>query len=76
MKKPRGDNQQKILEFIRTARDKGFFGENSTHCIYSPDADLFLLSLSTRLKNIYIIREEYVWSRSVRLLLFRKLKHI
>lgn len=52
---------------MRIARDKGFFNENSTHCVYSPDADLFLLMLSTRINNIYIIREEFVWSKSVQI---------
>lgn len=57
-----GEGEQKIMEFLRACIKKNFFPKQTTHCIYSPDADFFLLSLSTRLKNITIIREEFAWS--------------
>ena len=60
-----GEGEQKILEFIRMAQNKNLFNPLSTHCVYSPDADLFLLMFSTRLPNIYIIREEFLWSKNV-----------
>jgi len=57
-----GEGEQKIMEFLRSCIKKNFFPKETTHCVYSPDADFFLLSLSTRLKYVTIIREEFAWS--------------
>ena len=57
-----GEGEQKIMEFLRACIKKNYFPKETTHCIYSPDADFFLLSLSSRLKNISIIREEFAWA--------------
>jgi len=37
-------------------KDKNF-DENWTHCFFSPDADMIILGLLTRIKNIVIIRQ-------------------
>lgn len=57
-----GEGEQKIMEFMRACIKKNMFPKQTTHCIYSPDADFFLLSLSTRLKYVALIREEFAWS--------------
>jgi 5'-3' exonuclease len=33
------------------------FDENWTHCFFSPDADMIILGLLTKIKNVVILRE-------------------
>lgn len=47
-----GEGEHKIIKFIRELQKTD---KISTHCIFSPDADLIMLSLS--LNNIHILRE-------------------
>ena len=46
------------MDFLRYSRDKKLFNEDTTHCIYSPDADVILLTLTLGIEYTAIIRED------------------
>lgn len=49
-----GEGEQKIFDYIRNYEISGY----GTHIIYGLDADLIILSLISRLKGIYLLREK------------------
>jgi 5'-3' exoribonuclease 1 len=55
-----GEGEHKIMEWIRS--NKNQFSPNDCHCLYGADADLIMLGLTLPMKNICIIREEYIHS--------------
>lgn len=48
-----GEGEHKLLAYIRKNQDA-----NITFCIYSPDADLFMLALATHHQKFFILRED------------------
>lgn len=52
-----GEEEHKILEWIRSWKQSKDFNINESHCIYSNDADLIFLALSTHLPKMLILRE-------------------
>lgn len=56
-----GEGEHKFFNYLREEMDKPDFDRFSTHCIFSPDADLVFLTLQTGLKNFYIMREWTSW---------------
>lgn len=59
-----GEGEHKIMEWIRGWRQSPQFDINESHCIYSNDADLVFLALSTHLPNILVLREVNNWNDS------------
>lgn len=49
-----GEGEQKIFDYVRNFEISGY----GAHIIYGLDADLIILSLISRLKGIYLIREK------------------
>jgi 5'-3' exoribonuclease 1 len=49
-----GEGEHKIMDWIRQHREEGL---SRRHCIYSPDADIFMLSLITHEPYTMILRE-------------------
>jgi 5'-3' exoribonuclease 1 len=49
-----GEGEQKIFDYVRDFEISGY----GAHVIYGLDADLIILSLISRLKGIYLIREK------------------
>ena len=41
-----GEGQHKIMEYLRFGKKNQLFNANTTHCVYSPDADVILLTLA------------------------------
>ncbi|EAY05535.1 XRN 5'-3' exonuclease N-terminus family protein [Trichomonas vaginalis G3] len=56
-----GEGEHKFFNYIREIRKTADYDPNSTHCIYSPDADLIFLALQSKEKYIYIMREWDAW---------------
>lgn len=52
-----GEGEHKMLKFIRNLRNTPDYNPDWTHVIYSVDADLIMLGLSTHIKNMGILRE-------------------
>jgi len=52
-----GEGEHKLLEYIRKMKKAKNFNPNEVFCIYGQDADLIMLSLTTHLRNILILRE-------------------
>ena len=52
-----GEGEHKIQDFLRTQGGKG--APHETHVIFGQDADLFLLSMMRKQKNIFILRDEF-----------------
>jgi 5'-3' exonuclease len=50
-----GEGEHKLINYIRKHGNR-----NESYCIHGLDADLIMLSLGTRLKHIYILRDELV----------------
>lgn len=46
------------MDFLRQSKRLQLFDPTSTHCVYSADADVILLSVSLNIENICIIRED------------------
>ena len=46
------------MDFLRHSKRLQLFEPTSTHCVYSADADVILLSISLNIENICIIRED------------------
>ena len=53
-----GEGEHKLIEFLRFGKETKLFGEDATHCVYSPDADVILLTLALDLEYICIIKED------------------
>jgi 5'-3' exoribonuclease 1 len=53
-----GEGEHKIMDFLRYAKGNELFNKNTTHCVYSPDADVILLTLAMNLDYICIIKED------------------
>lgn len=51
-----GEGEHKILDYIRGMSDEQ--KENETHCIWGPDGDLFMLTLSSHIKEMYLFRND------------------
>lgn len=49
-----GEGEQKIFDYVRNYEISGY----GSHIIYGLDADLIILSLISRLKGIYLLREK------------------
>lgn len=49
-----GEGEQKIFDYVRSYEISGY----GSHIIYGLDADLIILSLVSRLKGIYLLREK------------------
>lgn len=56
-----GEGEHKFFNFIRSNIQSKNITENTSHCIYSPDADLLFLGLQTRQPYFYILREWDGW---------------
>ena len=61
-----GEGEHKILHYIREIKKDPKFDTNWAHCIYSPDADMIILGLLTRLENIFIIRPSFNYNHSTK----------
>lgn len=53
-----GEGEHKIMEFLRMSKAEKVYPESATHCIYSADADVILLSLSLAMPNVCLVRED------------------
>jgi 5'-3' exoribonuclease 1 len=53
-----GEGEHKIMDFLRYSKQIELFNKNTTHCVYSPDADVILLTLTLNLDYICIIKED------------------
>lgn len=53
-----GEGEHKILDFIRErCQFDEEFKNKQSHCIFSPDGDLFMLTLALDVKEIYLFRQ-------------------
>jgi 5'-3' exoribonuclease 2 len=53
-----GEGEHKLIDFMRRSRQHRPAGTREPrHCLYGSDADLVLLALATRERNVLIIRE-------------------
>lgn len=46
------------MDFLRYSKQIELFNKNTTHCVYSPDADVILLTLTLGLDYICLIKED------------------
>lgn len=46
------------MDFLRYSKRGGLFPPTTTHCVYSPDADVILLTLALNIENICVIKED------------------
>lgn len=46
------------MDFLRHSKRLQLFDPKSTHCVYSADADVILLTISLNIENICIVRED------------------
>jgi 5'-3' exoribonuclease 1 len=53
-----GEGEHKIMDFLRHSKRMKLFEPTQTHCVYSADADVILLTLSLNMDNMCIIRED------------------
>lgn len=53
-----GEGEHKIMDFLRYSKRGGLFTPTTTHCVYSPDADVILLTLALNIENICVIKED------------------
>ena len=53
-----GEGEHKIMDFLGQSKKDKVFAETTTHCIYSADADVILLSLSLAIPNVCLVRED------------------
>lgn len=56
-----GEGEHKFFNYIREVRKTTGYDPKSTHCIYSPDADLIFLALQSKENYFYIMREWEAW---------------
>ena len=52
-----GEGEHKFFNYFREQKKNGLINEYETFCIYSPDADLFYLTMQTGHRNFFIMRE-------------------
>jgi 5'-3' exonuclease len=52
-----GEGEHKIMEWLRGWKQSADYDINESHCIYSNDADLIFLGLSTHIPKLLILRE-------------------
>lgn len=58
-----GEGEHKILNYIRENQNR--LVENANLIIYGLDADLIMLSMSSKMSNIYLLREALVFNKVV-----------
>ncbi len=51
-----GEGEHKIMDYIRSLPSKE--RNESSHCLFGPDGDLIMLTLSSHVKNMYLYRED------------------
>lgn len=51
-----GEGEHKCLDFIRSLSQ--FERDNATHCMFGPDGDLMMLTLSAHVKHMSLFRED------------------
>ena len=51
-----GEGEHKCLDFIRKLSEKE--RKESSHCLFGPDGDLIMLTLSIHIPNMYLFRED------------------
>jgi len=51
-----GEGEHKILDYIRSLPD--FEKEKATHCMFGPDGDLLMLTLSAHINQMFLFRED------------------
>lgn len=56
-----GEGEHKIFELLRLLQKSETFSPNTTHCVYSPDADLIFLCLQSKQPYFYIMKEADAW---------------
>ena len=63
-----GEGEHKITDFIRMlkARKDGTYDPETSHCVYSPDADMILLGLALHEKYVSVIREETISREAIK----------
>lgn len=53
-----GEGEHKIMDYIRDRSEfDNYFVRENSHCIFGPDGDLIMLTLSTHLYKIYLFRD-------------------
>ena len=52
------------MDFIREGINQKIFSEESKHCLYGADADLIMLAMTLHLKNLCIIREQFIFNKN------------
>jgi len=52
-----GEGEHKILQYLRDGQQTNLFDTNDNFIIYGLDADLIMLSMASKLDNIYLLRE-------------------
>jgi 5'-3' exoribonuclease 1 len=53
-----GEGEHKIMDFLRFSKGAQLFPPSTTHCVYSPDADVILLTLALDLPYVAIVKED------------------
>ena len=56
-----GEGEHKFFNYLRQRVKQSDYNKSSTHCVYSPDADLVFLCLQTKEKYFYVMREWDGW---------------
>lgn len=51
-----GEGEHKVMGFIRSLPQ--YEKDNATHCMFGPDGDLMMLTLSAHVKHIHLFRED------------------
>ena len=60
-----GEGEHKIMDFIRSLPES--VRMNEKHCMYGPDGDLLMLTLSAHLPHMYLFREDQYEAESFEL---------
>ena len=58
-----GEGEHKIMDFIRANKNR--FLESDSHCVYSSDADMIMLTLVSGLKNVMVMRDPIAFRPAV-----------
>jgi len=59
-----GEGEHKILDYIRNSRENGI-NDYDNLIIYGLDADLIMLSMSSKREHIYLLRESLVFNKVI-----------